>query len=94
MGLIIKGETKTISKKEMKNRIGKLEDNKDGMAGLSESQKEVRKEIQDAKRHREFMNRVAKQQEKDIEAVGVIATSEVVTEVSPDPIIVEPADVV
>ena len=75
MGLIIKGETKTISKKEMKNRIGKLEDNKDGMAGLTESQKEVRKEIQDAKRHREFMNRVAKQQEKDIEAAGVVATS-------------------
>jgi hypothetical protein len=94
MGLIIKGETKTISKKEMKNRIGKLEDNKDGMAGLTESQKEVRKEIQDAKRHREFMNRVAKQQEKDIEAAGVVATSEVVTEVGHEPIVVEHVDVV
>jgi len=94
MGLIIKGETNTISKKEMKNRIGKIEDNKDGMAGLTASQKEVRKEIQDAKRHREFMNRVAKQQEKDIAAAGVVATSEVVTEVSADPIVVEHTDIV
>jgi hypothetical protein len=40
------------------------------------------------------MNRVAKQQEKDIAAAGVVATSEVVTEVSADPIVVEHTDIV
>ena len=40
------------------------------------------------------MNRVAKQQEKDIEAAGVVATSEVVTEVGHEPIVVEHVDVV
>lgn len=93
MGLIIKGETKTISKKDMRDLIGKHNDKKnDDMSGLSDSQKEIRKEIQDAKRHREFMKRVAEQQEKDIQEA--VATSELVVDAGPDPIIVEHDDIV
>ena len=93
MGLIIKGETKTISKKDMRDLIGKHNDKKnDDMSGLSDSQKEIRKEIQDAKRHREFMKRVAEQQEKDIQEA--VATSELVVDTGPDPIIVEHDDIV
>ena len=57
MGLIIKGEQKIISKKEMANKVAQdIEDNaKDGTEKMTDSQKEIRKEIASAKRHREFM---------------------------------------
>ena len=73
MPLIVKGETTIISKKEMETKLAIENDKKDPLEGLSEAQKELRKEIQAAKRHREFMARVA---EHELEA---IATNEIVT---------------
>jgi hypothetical protein len=73
MPLIVKGQTNIISKKEMEEKLAIENDKKDPLEGLSESQKEIRKEIQAAKRHREFMERVAKNE------VETIATSEIVT---------------
>ena len=54
MGLIIKGEHKIISKKEMQNKVAQeIENNvNDGTEKLSDSQKEIRKEIASAKSHR------------------------------------------
>ena len=49
----------------------------DPLAKLSPEKREIRKEVQDAKRHREFMNRVAKNNEKELD--DAIATSEIVT---------------
>jgi ribosomal protein S20 len=79
MALIVRGETKTISKEEMKKLVEDLKKNPDDDAfeGLSPAKKEIRKEIQDAKRHREFMHRVAQNEERDLQ--NVIATSEIVT---------------
>jgi hypothetical protein len=77
MALIVRGETKTISKEEMKKLVEDLEKNPDGLEDLSPEKREIRKEIQDAKRHREFMGRVAKNEARDLE--NVIATSEIVT---------------
>ena len=77
MALIVKGETKHISPKEMKKLLEELQKKDDPFAGLSEAKKQIRKEVQDAKRHREFMGRVAEQTEKDLD--NVIATSEIVS---------------
>jgi hypothetical protein len=54
-----------------------LQKKDDPFAGLSPEKIQLRKEVQDAKRHREFMGRVAKQTEKDLD--NVIATSEIVS---------------
>jgi len=77
MALIVKGETKHISVKEMKELMKELQKKDDPFAGLSLAKKQIRKEVQDAKRHREFMGRIAKQTEKDLD--NVIATSEIVS---------------
>jgi hypothetical protein len=79
MALIVNGETKTISKEEMRKLVEDLKKNPDGDAfeELSPAKKQLRKEVQDAKRHREFMGRVAKNEARDLE--NVIATSEIVT---------------
>ena len=77
MALIVKGETKTISKEEMKNLVEKNKIKDDQYAGLSPAKKELRKEVLSAKRHREFMGRVAKNTGKDLE--NAIATSEIVS---------------
>ena len=77
MALIVKGETKHISVKEMKELMEELQKKDDPYAGLSPEKKQLRKEVQDAKRHREFMGRVAEQTEKDLD--NVIATSEIVS---------------
>ena len=77
MPLIVKGETKIISKDEMKKKMAEETEKKDPMEGLSNSQKELRREILSAKRHREFVERVAKDEQKQIDEV--IATSEVVS---------------
>ena len=77
MALIVKGETKHISPKEMKKLLEELQKKDDPFAGLSEAKKQIRKEVQDAKRHREFMGRVAEQTEKDLE--NSVATSEIVS---------------
>jgi hypothetical protein len=77
MALIVKGETRHISKEEMKKLIEKNLKKDDPFAGLSEAKKQIRKEVQDAKRHREFMGRVSVQERKDMN--NVIATSEIVS---------------
>ena len=88
MGLIIKGEHKIISKKEMQNKVAQeIENNvNDGTEKLSDSQKEIRKEIASAKRHREFMQRVADKkaistrEERKIVEKEVIETPEIIVE--------------
>ena len=88
MGLIVKGEHKIISKKEMANKVAQdIENNaKDGMEKMTDSQKEIRKEIASAKRHREFMQRVATKkavsvrEEREIAEKEVIETPEIIVE--------------
>jgi hypothetical protein len=78
MAFIIKGEMKTISKEEMKDHIYRVKkDKQDPLEKLSPQQRQMRKEVQDAKRHREFMGRVAKNEERDL--ANAIATSEIVS---------------
>ncbi len=78
MAFIIKGEMKTISKEEMKDHIDQVKkDKQDPLEKLSPQKRQMRKEVQDAKRHREFMGRVAKNEERDL--ANVIATSEIVS---------------
>ena len=83
MALIVKGEQKIITPEEMKILTSKNAMKDDPYAGLSEGKKELRKEIQDAKRHREFMGRVEANKTKIVEEVissdEVIATSEIVS---------------
>ena len=77
MALIVKGEQKVISTEDMLILTSTLNKKEDPMAGLSESKKALRKEVQDAKRHREFMGRVEANETKILDEV--IATSEIVT---------------
>ncbi len=77
MALIVKGEQNIISKEEMKKLVDSMKKGEDPLAKLSPEKREIRKEVQDAKRHREFMNRVAKNNEKELD--DAIATSEIVT---------------
>jgi len=77
MALIVKGETKTISKEEMKKLVEKNLEQEDQFAGLSEAKKELRKEVLSAKRHREFMGRVSANTERDLE--NSVATNEIVS---------------
>jgi hypothetical protein len=77
MAFIVKGKMKTISKEEMKILTSELDINKDPMEGLSDQKKQIRKEVQDAKRHREFMGRVEANETKIVDEV--IATSEIVS---------------
>ena len=77
MALIVKGETRHVSKEEMKELLKKNRKIDDPFAGLSKEKRELRKEVISAKRHREFMGRVAKNTGKDLE--NAIATSEIVS---------------
>ena len=77
MALIVKGETRHISKEEMKKLVEKNKVKDDQYAGLSEGKKELRKEVLSAKRHREFMGRVSANTEKDL--ANTVATSEIVS---------------
>ncbi len=78
MAFIVKGKIKTISKEEMKDHIDQVKkDKQDPLEKLSPQKRQMRKEVQDAKRHREFMGRVAKNEERDL--ANVIATSEIVS---------------
>jgi hypothetical protein len=61
----------------MKNLIAKNLKKDDQFAGLSEEKKQIRKEVLSAKRHREFMGRVATNTKRDLD--NVIATSEIVS---------------
>ena len=77
MALIVKGEHKVISHEDMKTLTAKNLKKDDPFAGLSEAKKQLRKEVLSAKRHREFMGRVAKNEERDL--ANTIATSEIVS---------------
>ena len=103
MPLIIKGdkELKIISKKEMNEKIHaeREELNAEELA-LSKLPKEVaerRREILDAKRHREFMAKVARAEEeamRKLKEASVEVTNELVVETGPDPIVIKHDDVV
>ena len=103
MPLIIKGdkELKIISKKEMNEKIHaeREELNAEELA-LSKLPKEVaerRREILDAKRHREFMAKVARTEEeamRKLKEASVEVTNELVVETGPDPIVIKHDDVV
>ena len=103
MPLIIKGdkELKIISKKEMNAKIHaeRKELNAEELA-LSKLPKEVaerRREILDAKRHREFMAKVARTEEeamRKLKEASVEVTNELVVETGPDPIVIKHDDVV
>ena len=77
MALIVKGEQKVISKKEMRTHMENLDKIDDPMEGLSDEKKQMRLEVQSAKRHREFMGRVAKNEDRDLE--HTLATNEIVS---------------
>lgn len=78
MALIVSKPIITISKEEMKKHVEDLEKNPEkGLESLSPQKKAIRKEVQDAKRHREFMKRVADNEAKDL--ANAVATSEIVS---------------
>ena len=77
MALIVKGGINHISKEEMKKLAAENLKKDDQFAGLSPAKKQLRKEVISAKRHREFMGRVATNTERDLD--NVIATSEIVS---------------
>ena len=78
MALIVSKPIITISKEEMKKHVEELEKNPEkGLESLSPQKKAIRKEVQDAKRHREFMKRVADNEAKDL--ANAVATSEIVS---------------
>ena len=77
MALIVKGEHKVISQEDMKTLTAKNLKKDDPFAGLSPEKKQLRKEVISAKRHREFMGRVATNTKRDLD--NVIATSEIVS---------------
>ena len=78
MALIVSKPIITISKEEMKKHVEELEKNPEkGLESLSPQKKALRKEVQDAKRHREFMKRVADNEAKDL--ANAVATSEIVS---------------
>lgn len=78
MALITSKPIITISKEEMKKHVEELEKNPEkGLESLSPQKKALRKEVQDAKRHREFMKRVADNEAKDL--ANAVATSEIVS---------------
>ena len=77
MALIVKGGINHISKEEMKKLAAENLKKDDQFAGLSPEKKQLRKEVISAKRHREFMGRVATNTERDLD--NVIATSEIVS---------------
>ena len=90
MPLIIKGgnEPTIISKTAMKNRLGQLIEDKindDPLSHLSPEVAEKRKEILDAKRHREFMARIEKQEAdamRKLKEAKVEVTSEILVDTS------------
>ena len=100
MPLIIKGgdQPKIISKKAMENKIGQDKDDKiknDPLYDLSPELREKRKEILDAKRHREFMGRVQAAEEaamRKLQEAEMEVTEELVVEQNIAP--VEITDVV
>ena len=78
MALITSKPIITISKDEMKKHVENMDKKLDtGLEKLSPEKKALRKEVQDAKRHREFMKRVADNEARDL--ANAVATSEIVS---------------
>ena len=78
MALIISKPIITISKDEMKKHVENMDKKLDtGLEKLSPEKKALRKEVQDAKRHREFMKRVSDNEARDL--ANAVATSEIVS---------------
>lgn len=105
MPLIIKGGAKPtiISEKAMKNKLGQMKDdiiNNDPLSSLSPELAEKRREILDAKRHREYLAKIQRNEEdalrklKESDIKDMEATSELVVETGPDPIVIKHNDVV
>ena len=99
MPLIIKGKTQIISKDDMANKIGQINDekDKDELSHLPPEVAEKRREILAAKRHREFMGRLQKEKEEALAALkkkDMEVTEELIVEAGPDPIIIKYDDVV
>lgn len=103
MPLIIKGdkEVKILSKKEMNEKIHadkeKLNAEELALSKLPLEVAERRREILEAKRHREFMAKIAQQEEeamRKLREADVEVTNELVVETGPDPIIIKHDDVV
>ena len=66
MAFIVKGGMVNLTKKEMKQHMENLNKKSDPLQGLSDAKKQMRKEVQSAKRHREFMGRVADNEARDL----------------------------
>lgn len=88
MALIIKGDTNIVSKKEAKTKaiVEHEKQTSKGLDGMTPARKEIRQEILNAKRHREFMAKIAlkeigvKSKVKNEEVKVVVPTPEVVVE--------------
>jgi hypothetical protein len=103
MPLIIKGdkELKIISKKEMNEKIyaerEELNAEELALSKLPPEVAERRREILEAKRHREFMAKVERTEEeamRKLQEASVEVTNELVVETGPDPIVIQHDDVV
>ena len=106
MPLIIKGnkDVNIVSKEEIARKVEeektKLTPEEAALAKLPAEVAERRREILEAKKHRDYMAKIAKleeaaklriQEEKDVEA-EVQVTEEIVVETGPDPIIIKHND--
>jgi len=105
MPLIIKGGAKPtiISEKAMKNKLGQMKDDvikNDPLSSLSPELAEKRREILDAKRHREYLAKIQRNEEdamrklREADINDMEATSELVVEASAEPITIQHTDVV
>ena len=103
MPLIIKGdkELKIISKKEMNEKIhadrDKMNEEEIALSKLPKEVAERRREILEAKRHREFMAKVERTEEeamRKLQEASVEVTNELVVETGPDTTVIKHDDVV
>ena len=78
MALITSKPIITISKEEMKKHVENMDKKLDtGLEKLSPEKRKFREDVQSAKRHREFMSRVAENEARDL--ANAVATSEIVS---------------
>ena len=78
MALITSKPIITISKEEMKKHVENMDKKLDtGLEKLSPEKRKFREDVQSAKRHREFMSRVAENEARDL--AKTVATSEIVS---------------
>jgi len=78
MALITSKPIITISKEEMKKHVENMDKKLDtGLEKLSPEKRKFREDVQSAKRHREFMSRVAENEARDL--ANTVATSEIVS---------------